>query len=200
MKKVVNLPKEPDYKFYSLHNRVSNAERTDIFVTTANQTQASLINALMLIAIVFLGATSPFISDLQSLSLGQKIFIFIGWTLTILSAISGFMQIIIDLKFFEKASQLFSNIEQIWSELPDNEKEYSTALDKTREEGEKVVVKSSMVFVYLQGSLLLIALIIFVVIGGVSLFSNKNQGKCVTTTSQPRINQFQRINHIRGCH
>lgn len=198
MKKTIEKTQKPDYKFYSLHNRIANSERTDIFVSTTNTTQASLINALLLIAIVFLGATSPFISDLQTLSIGQKIFIFIGWTLTIFSAICGFVQIIIDMKFFEKTSEVFSNIEQVWSELPGDEKEYSTALDKTREEGEKIAVKSSMLFVYLQGVLLLTALIIFVVIGGVSLFSNKNQDKYDDAANQLKIHQIQRFHRIRG--
>lgn len=199
MKNTLDKPKEPDYKSYSLHNRIANAERTDIFITTTNKTQASLINSLLLISIAFLGATSPFISDLQSLSIGQKIFIFIGWTLTILSAISGFIQIIVDMKFFEKTSRVFSNIEEIWSELPGDAKEYNVALDKTREEGEKIAVNSPMIFLYLQGVLILIALIIFVVIGGVSLFSNKNQKECGTNNSQARTYQIQRFPRIRGC-
>lgn len=168
----------------SARNYNAHFTRANLFVGLANNTEQGLSNTLFLIATIFLGLTSPLVSDVQSLSEGHKVILFISWVFTIVSILAGLIQIAINLKFFEWHFKLSNKQESIWSEMPSTNQEFDEAVKKSDAEMAESPIQTTFIPLTVQAVTMVIAIILAMTVGGLALF--KADSSCVTQTHNMR--------------
>lgn len=161
----------------SIRNKFAHFTRANIFVEATNSTEQHLINNLILVATIFLGLTSPFISDLSVLSQTSRSLLFVSWMLTILSIIFGLYQVYTNIKFLRDAYRLDNKLESIWSSLPQTQSNYNTAMNVSREIQKDNKNQSSFIGLITQAMCLIIAMLITTIIGVNYLTNSVNSNR-----------------------
>ena len=196
----------------SAKNYNAHFTRANLFVGLANNTEQGLSNTLFLIATIFLGLTSPLVSDVQSLSEGHKVILFISWVFTIVSILAGLIQIAFNLKFFEWHFKLSNKQESIWAEMPSTDQEFDETVKKSDAEMAESPIQTTFIPLTIQAVTMVIAIILAMTVGGLALF--KADSSCMTQTYDerhiikkeirngyhPQNGQSRGYNEIRRCY
>ena len=159
-----------DNKERSIRNYNAHFTRTNLFVELANNTQQNLMNTLFLVATIFLGLTSPLVSDVQSLPGSLRLILFLSWILTILSIFSGLIQVIFDMLFLKDSFISSSKREGIWKDIPEEDGEFDTAIEQSNKIAKLHKVQSTFIPLILQAVFISIAMVLAIIVGGGVLF------------------------------
>lgn len=159
-----------DYTKHSSTNYNAHFTRANLFVEMANKTEQGLSNSLFLIATIFLGLTSPLVSDIQQLPEGLKVVLFFSWVLTVISILAGLEQIRKNLKFFEERFKLSNEHEAVWAEMPSDEATFKKAIEATDKKEAKSEVQTTFAPLAVQAITMVAAIILAVIVGGLALF------------------------------
>jgi hypothetical protein len=161
----------------SIRNYNAHFTRANLFVELANKTEQGLSNTLFLIATIFLGLTSPLVSDVQSLSEGLKVILFMSWILTVFSIMAGLWQIILNLQFLSSHFRASNEREAIWAEMPVEDGDFRKAV--TLSDGIDRIQNQQTPFSALKGqaAFMIAAICLAIVVGGFALFQNNNDNQ-----------------------
>jgi len=149
----------------SIRNKSAYFDRANLFVELANSTEQHLTNNLILVATVFLGLSSPLVSNLSNLPSVGRTLLFISWAFTIISILFGFGQIYINIKFFEKSFKFQNRLEGIWSKLPSTQPEYNSVLRVSKELAKDNDTQSTFMPLILQALSMVLAIALAVTVG-----------------------------------
>jgi len=150
-------------------------ERANLWVTQANETERNISNTLILIGTIFLGISSPLVSDLKSLNESYKIALFVSWVFSIFSIICGLAQFYTNLKFFEKIAKGDNDNEGLWSEVTYTQTDYDRIRAKSDEINRNIVLTTPYKALKLQAVGLMIAIILAVLVGAGNFLFSSNQ-------------------------
>lgn len=173
------MAKKNDYTKHSATNYNAHFTRANLFVEMANKTEQGLSNSLFLIATIFLGLTSPLVSDIQQLPEGLKVILFFSWVLTIISILAGLEQIRRNLKFFEERFKLSNEHEATWAEMPSDETTFRNAVTTTDKKEVESAVQTTFIPLATQAITMVVAITLAVIVGGLALF--RTNSSCDTT-------------------
>ncbi len=142
--------------------RISNRERyyqrANMWVKSANETEAEIRNFLFIFA-VFLFTFSP-VGITQTNIEFNRDEIFLVWGFLVLSLSSGLVHIILALKFYVKIKDLSNQLEGVWSRFTyPSEKEFQIMLEESGYLNEQLPSSSNMCPLILQGVFLVTAFI-----------------------------------------
>lgn len=155
-------------------NHQSHFTRANLYVELANKTEQGLSNTLFLVATVFLGLTSPLVSDMQGLAEGLKVVLFISWVLTVTSIIAGLIQTVVNLNFFAKAFKLSNEQEGIWANMPEDEEEYDKIAAISDKKVDETELQSTLMPLGVQATCMVLAILLAMIVGGFALFSQSD--------------------------
>lgn len=161
-----------DYLERSIRNKAGHFTRANIFVEFANNSEQNLSNTLFLIATIFLGLSSPLVSDIEIISGFAKGILFFSWVLTIFSIFFGLWQLLINIRFFEKSYKLFNKLEDLWSALPSKFVEYNKTLEKSEKLYKDYEFQTTFRPLILQAGCMIVAIILAVIVGVLSLLKS----------------------------
>ncbi len=178
-------------------NHQSHFARANLYVGLANQTEQGLSNTLFLVATIFLGITSPLVSNIQSLAEGLKAVMFISWVFTITSIVAGLVQILVNLNFFAKAFKLSNEQEGIWANMPDDKKEYDRMVELSDKKVEETELQSSLIPLGVQTCCMVVAILLAMVVGGFALFTDDSNPKTRSLNDCETIIPGRRMKQIR---
>ncbi len=166
----MEMAKNKNLNDIAIRNHNTHFTRANLYVELANQTEQGLSNTLFLIATIFLGITSPLVSDVQGLAEGQKTILFMSWMLTAISILSGLVQIAINLDFFAKAFKLSNEQETIWANMPEDDKEFDLAVEKSDKKVDESKLQSTLIPLGIQATTMTFAIVLAIIVGGLTLF------------------------------
>lgn len=160
-----------DWVSRGVRNKEHFFTRAGMWITEANETERHLSNILILVGTVFIGITSPLVSDLQSLSEGQKVVLLFSWVLAIFSILFGIAQLFINMKFFADNGKVDNEQESVWSEITYTKEQYQEVNKKSKSLSKKIGIQSSFTFLYLQIGSLFGAILLAILIGSLVFFT-----------------------------
>lgn len=178
-----------DWVSRGVRNKEHFFARAGMWVTEANETERHLSNTLIAVGTVFIGITSPLVSDLQQLSEGQKVVIFFSWVLAVASIVFGLIQVFGNMRFFADNGKIDNDQEGLWSEITFTKEQYQEINKKSKNLSKKMKVQSSFTFLYLQIGSLLVAILLAMLIGSLVFFTGSS-GKTGINSKEIHCNKY----------
>ena len=83
-----------------LNNKQRHFTRGNMLAENVNKTEADLRTILFTLAVFLFTFSSPLFIQIKKLSVNEKLLLFLAWIFLFSSLMSGFIQIVFDIKFF----------------------------------------------------------------------------------------------------
>ncbi|OGH34543.1 MAG: hypothetical protein A3B38_00030 [Candidatus Levybacteria bacterium RIFCSPLOWO2_01_FULL_36_13] len=107
-----------------LNNKQRHFTRGNMLAENVNKTEADLRTILFTLAVFLFTFSSPLFIQIKKLSVNEKLLLFLAWIFLFSSLMSGFIQIVFDIKFFIRGAKRESNNEKLWSKPYPTMEEY----------------------------------------------------------------------------